>query len=65
MVISWMKGNFRMENLAILPMFEQEKIIEVEFKYTSYYHVFQDLNSVVDILLEEGLLMEANTISLM
>ena len=55
LIIEQMKGNFKVKNVGLKPLFEQSKNICEKFAETSFYHVRREKNKVADMLANEAM----------
>ena len=58
LVIKWMTSLPRMDNIILQPILYQLKRITQRFNEISYYHVYRDLNTEVDALSNEDMLLD-------
>jgi hypothetical protein len=52
-VINWMKGLYRIDNLILTSIYDQLKLMEEVFNNLSYLHICRELNTNVGSLLKE------------
>ena len=58
LAIKWMTSLPRMDNMILQPILEQLKRIAQRFTEISYYHVYRDLKTEVDVLSNEDPLLD-------
>jgi len=61
LVINWMIGSFRMENVFSQPILEQLNMVEVQFLKISFHHIYREFKSVANGLSKEGIQMTQNS----
>jgi len=55
LIIEQMKGNWKVKNMNIRPLFEKAKFLEESFEEISFEHIRRDKNTVADAMVNEAL----------
>jgi hypothetical protein len=53
LVIEWVNGSYRMQNITMRPLLDQVKVVAAHFDEISFTHVKRQFNFVVDDISKE------------